>query len=227
MKYILQQGLISLLPDHIKATRPMRKRLSIVIILLIFGCVRPAKTSHLTVTTAAEDKTSMEINTLEVLKSDLELNQIEGRWYYKGKRYNGYALKFHSNGILGERLGFINGSREGLAQQWSANGVLRVECTYRNNRLDGLYKTWWENAERSKEAHYESGILNGEEKQWYPNGQLAKLRNIVNGKEAGLQKGWLKSGKIYVNYEVKNGRIYGMRRTNLCYQLEDEVVKRD
>ena len=58
-------------------------------------------------------------------------------------------------------------------------------------------------------------------------GQIAKLRNLVDGKERGVQKAWLANGKLYVNYEAKNGRVFGMRRANSCYKLEDEVIIRN
>ena len=71
-----------------------------------------------------------------------------------------------------------------------------------------------------------NGKMNGIAKEWYPTGELAKSRQLVDGKEDGLQKAWLQNGKLYVNYEAKNGRIFGMKRANSCYQLEDETVVR-
>ena len=166
------------------------------------------------------------INSLEVLKSELVLNQIEGKWYYKDQPYYGYSLKFHFNGVLEERLGFHKGKREGIAKRWSKNGVLRVESYYKQNRLVGSYKSWWENGVLGSEANYVNGKMNGVEKKWYATGQLAKERQLAEGKEEGLQKAWLDNGTLYVNYEAKNGRIFGMRRANSCYQLKDEIVVR-
>ncbi|MFB9052289.1 toxin-antitoxin system YwqK family antitoxin [Formosa undariae] len=169
----------------------------------------------------------LEINNLEVLKADLVLNQLEGRWYYKDKPYFGYSVTYHANDTLAERIGFVNGKREGLARRWSDKGILRVELYYKNNRLNGAYKTWWDNTVLSSQTYYENGVKQGFEKEWYPTGQLAKHRQLVNGKENGLQKAWLKNGTLYVNYEAKNGRIFGMKRANSCYTLENEVIKRD
>lgn len=166
------------------------------------------------------------IDAFEVDKKELVLNQIEAKWYYKGQPYNGYSIKYHSNGTVEERLGFYKGKREGVAKRWSKNGVLRVESFYKNNRLNGTYKSWWENGTLGSEATYANGKLNGIEKKWYPTGVLAKERQLVNGNEEGLQKAWLQNGTLYVNYEAKNGRIFGMKRANSCYQLEDEVVVR-
>jgi len=164
------------------------------------------------------------IDSAEVLKNELVLNQVEGKWYHQGQPFNGYSLKYHSDGTLGERLGFYNGKREGIAKRWSQNGVLRVEYHYKQNRLDGSYKSWWENGLLDSEVNYVNGKKSGIEKKWYPTGQLAKERHLVRGSEEGLQKAWLKNGKLYVNYEAKNGRIFGMRRANSCYQLKDETV---
>ena len=166
------------------------------------------------------------INTFEVPKEELTLNQLEGKWYYKNEPFNGYSLKKYSNGTVEERLGFYKGKREGVAKRWSEIGVLRVESYYKQNRLVGSYKSWWENGVLGAEANYENGKMNGVSKEWHPTGQLAKERQLIDGKENGLQKAWLKNGTLYVNYEAKNGRIFGMKRANSCYQLKDEVVVR-
>lgn len=180
---------------------------------------------------AVVDKTSIEkaivINDVEVHKDKLVLNQMEGKWYYNNEPFSGYSLKFHKKDIVVEKLGYYKGKREGIAKKWSENGVLRIESYYKQNRLVKTYKSWWENGQISSEANYENGLMNGVEKKWYPTGQLAKLRQIVDGKEDGLQKAWLQNGTLYVNYEAKNGRIFGMRKANSCYKIEDEVVIRN
>ncbi|TMM53712.1 toxin-antitoxin system YwqK family antitoxin [Maribacter algarum] len=193
-----------------------------LIVLVLLSCTSFSckKTSDAQSTVDAQ----IIINSVEVSKNDLVLNQVEGRWYYEGEPYNGYSLKYHSNDTLAERLGFYNGKREGIAKRWSQKDELQIESYYKQNRLDGSYKSWWENGVLASEAKYRNGKLSGVEKKWYPTGQLAKERQMVNGKEEGLQKAWLKNGTLYVNYESKNGRIFGMRRANSCYQLEDETV---
>ena len=197
------------------------KLFSILLIVLFFPqCKETAEIKE----TSDKDIT---IDRLEVAKEDLVLNQVEGKWYYHGQPFNGYSLRHHKSGILAEKIGYYEGKREGIAKKWSENGVLRVVSNYLNNRLSGSYKSWWENGVLAQEAEYLGGVLNGVEKKWYPTGELAKLRQLVGGKEEGLQKAWLQNGKLYVNYEAKNGRIFGMRRANSCYKLENEVVSRD
>ena len=164
------------------------------------------------------------IDNTKVLKEQLVLNQLEGKWYYNGVPYSGYSLKFHPNDTLGEKLGFYEGKREGIAKKWSENGVLRVESFYKQNRLDCVYKTWWENGVLASQSHYTNGVKQGLENEWYPTGQLAKARQLVDGSENGLQKAWLPNGKLYINYEARNGRIFGLQRANSCYKLENEKV---
>ena len=212
----------SLLPVRTKATRldPMKPFYSILLPLLFLASCKEVTVTKNTVNNA------IVIAGLEVSKNELTLHQTEGKWYYKGAPFNGYSMKFHTNGTTEERLGFYNGKREGIAKRWSENGVLRVESYYRQNRLVGSYKSWWENGVLGSEANYVNGKMKGMSREWYPSGRLAKERHLIDGMEDGLQKAWLKNGKLYVNYEAKNGRIFGMKRANSCYQLENEIVVR-
>ena len=162
----------------------------------------------------------------EVLKEDLILNGNQGVWYYKNQPFSGYAVRYHPNKTLMQKIGFYNGKKEGVAKIWFDNGILKVESHYDQNRLTGTYKSWWNNEVLSSESFYKDGKKQGVEKKWYASGVLAKKRSLIDGKENGMQMAWLANGKLYVNYEAKNGRIFGMRRANSCYKLEDEIIIR-
>jgi len=164
------------------------------------------------------------IKNIEVKKSDLVLNPLEGVWYYNEEPFNGYSVKFNKNGELVEKLGFFNGKRQGIAKTWSGNGVLRIASNYNQNKLVGDYKSYWENGNIALQVNYIDGKKEGEEKQFYSNGKISKRRWLERGKESGLQKAWLPNGKLYVNYEAKNGRVFGLMRANACYKLENEKV---
>ncbi|MBP0903319.1 toxin-antitoxin system YwqK family antitoxin [Mariniflexile gromovii] len=199
----------------------------LLLVVCLSGCKQASKDAFADNQEVEEQNQSVIIDTTVVAKSQLVLNQIEGTWYYKSKPFNGYSLKFYNNGVLQEKLGFLNGKRQGIAKRWSELGVLRVQCYYNQNNLVGIYKSFWENGELSEESTYENGVKQGVEKQWYDNGQLSKLRHLVDGNEVGMQQAWLKNGTLYVNYEAKNGRVFGLLRSNLCYQLENEKVIKD
>ena len=202
-----------------------RCKMKSILFLILFSLLGCEKNKPIKVASSVTEKErTIVISSLEVLKKELVHNPNKGRWYYKDKPFNGYSLKYYSNGVLEEKWGFYNGKREGVAKRWRENGKLFVESYYKNNRLTGVYKSWWNNGVLSDLCYYENGKKQGENKQWYPSGQLSKHRNLVNGKEEGMQKAWLANGKLYVNYEAKNGRIFGMRRANSCYKLEDEVI---
>lgn len=162
---------------------------------------------------------------VEVDQELLQLNALAGQWLYNGTPFNGYATKYHYNGQLVEKTGFLNGKREGPALKWHEDGTLASKKNYAENRLEGMAHTWWPNGQLSSESHYENRVRQGEQKRWYPNGQLARIMNFNHGKEEGLQQAWLQTGGFYVNYEAKNGRFFGMKRTNLCYQVKDGEIQ--
>ncbi|CAH8290679.1 MORN repeat protein [Mariniflexile fucanivorans] len=203
----------------------MIKPFLIVLFALIFsGChQQPEKMAHAENTRISQETPNVIDNVL-VAKNALYLNQKQGTWYYNKKPFNGFSVKFYPNGVLEEQLGFYKGKREGVAKRWSDNGVLRVESFYNQNKLVGIYKSWWENGLVAEESTYVNGFKQGIERQWHDNGTLSKLRHMVDGEESGMQQAWLKNGTLYINYEAKNGRIFGLLKSNLCYQLENEVV---
>lgn len=158
-------------------------------------------------------------------KDSLVLNGNEGNWYYKNKKYNGYAVKYYPNNTLKEKVGFYNGKKQGVYNYWFSNGTIKLESNYNQNVLIGSYTAFWSNGKKALETFYVNGKKEGVERQWYPEGNLSKVRNLVKDREEGLQKAWLKNGAIYVNYEAKNGRVFGMKRANLCYQLKNEKIE--
>ncbi|WP_422859157.1 toxin-antitoxin system YwqK family antitoxin [Flagellimonas sp. S174] len=166
------------------------------------------------------------IKNVEVEKELLQLNRFEGRWYHEGAPFNGYSVKTHKNGQIAEKTGFIYGKRQGPSLKWYEDGMLYSQKNYNNNGLEGTSKTWWPNGQQSTESNYRNRQRHGKQIKWYPNGQLAGITQFNKGKEEGLQQAWLQTGKLYANYEAKNGRFFGLRRSNLCYQLKNEVVQK-
>ena len=197
---------------------PIKQFLSLFLILGVLSCENDLSQQK-TNSTRAEG-----IANVWVLKDRLSLNGNEGNWYYKNQLFSGYAVKYYTNDSLQQKVGFLNGKKMGVAKTWFPNGVLRTKSYYQKNKLNGKSKSWWDNGTLASETFYIDGKTNGVAKKWYRDGTLAKLRNLVDNKEVGLQQAWLENGTLYVNYEAKNGRIFGMRRANSCYKLENEEV---
>ena len=207
------------LQDLIKAIKMKRARLlGMLLAVFHFSCEKHSEQKEAKAIDVAN------FSTLEVSKDQLKLNGNEGNWYYNGQVFTGFLVRRNTDGVLEQKVGFYKGKKEGIAKVWFSNGILKVESNYHKNKLVGSYKAWWMNGVLASEATYKNGKLEGVEKRWYDSGQLAKIMHYTNGIEAGIQQAWLKNGTLYVNYEAKNGRIFGMRKANLCYQLEDEVV---
>ncbi|MEL6305101.1 MAG: hypothetical protein AAFQ20_09960, partial [Bacteroidota bacterium] len=163
---------------------------------------------------------------MEIIRTNLELRPKEGKWYYNGRPFEGFAVQFHENGNLKEKVAYVNGKKQGKALKWYADGTLASEKNYFMNRLEGKSMMWWPNGNKSNESFYLNRQRHGVQTKWYPDGSKASVMRFREGKEEGLQQAWLPTGKLYVNYEAKNGRFFGLKRSNLCYQLKDEVVQR-
>ena len=49
--------------------------------------------------------------------------------------------------------------------------------------------------------------------------------NLAMGKAKGMQQAWRENDEIYNNYEAKKGRIFGLKKANLCYELDNEITQ--
>lgn len=162
----------------------------------------------------------------EVDAAALELRPGEGLVYYQGKPFCGTRIKrYPDGGQLAEKTAFAHGKKQGPSQKWFPDGTLSYEGGHEQGKLDGPAKTWWRNGILRSETPYKMGVVHGEVWQWYQSGAKFKKRSLVDGKEEGMQMSWRENGAIYCNYEAKNGRIFGLKRANLCYALEDEEIQ--
>jgi antitoxin component YwqK of YwqJK toxin-antitoxin module len=172
---------------------------------------------------SALDK-EIKIKDTEVLKESLVLRPVEGKWYYHDEPFSGFAT-IYNNAQKIEKTGYFKGKREGISQKWYDNGTLKSQTYYKANNKEGTEKTWSIYGHQVSESNFVDGIANGEQLKWHSNGLLAQKQNIIDGKESGQQQAWLTNGKIYVNYEAKNGRIFGLKKANLCYELDNEIIQ--
>lgn len=190
-------------------------------ILLFSGCNQPSKED---LALSKGHDLELEIKNIFIDENKIILNSAEGKWYYKNQLFNGYLVSYHENGELAKKTGFSNGIREGKTLAFFSNGTQKKEAFYKENKLHGIKLTFYGDGTLASESNYVNGKKHGVQKVWYASGQLAKKRGLNQGVEEGLQQAWLNNGALYVNYEAKNGRIFGMRRANSCYKLEDEKV---
>lgn len=192
---------------------------SFLFFLLVFGSCNKQTTKNKFIASAEE------ITNIIIAKEQVKLNPLKGKWFYNDKPFNGFAVTYHKNKVLSEKIGFFNGKREGNAFKYFNDGAIKYQATYINNKLHGVKLNYFKNGNLFSESNYVNGKRDGLQKIWYVSGQLAKKNNLSEGKEEGLQQAWLENGTLYVNYEAKNGRIFGMNRANLCYKLKNEKVQ--
>ena len=155
----------------------------------------------------------------------LILDQELGLVHYNGKPFSGAGVSYFKDGKKAESNKYIFGKRQGLRTKWFSNGEKSYVADYKNGKLDGFSKSWWNNGAIRSQSNFKEGLLEGEQKKWFKSGSVFKIQNYSAGKESGMQKAFRENGKIYANYEAKNGGVFGLKRSNLCYDLEDEKIK--
>ncbi len=167
---------------------------------------------------------TIEIPDTIVDKLVLWYNNKKSLWTLNEEPYSGYAVSYHQDSTLREKIGLLNGKKETLASLWYPKGNLRQIANYHKGKLHGEKKVWSSDAVLLSHLNYQSGKPHGEQKTWYPTGELHKKLNLNKGIEEGIQQAYRKNGALYANYEAKEGRIFGLKKASLCFGLEDESI---
>ena len=196
----------------------------LTLFLVVSSCAKKENTAK-TNKSKSVNRTPI-IDTLYVNSEKLEKKVVGGIRLYNGELFTGYATKYHENKQLAEKVFYINGRKEGVATYWFDNGKLKKTIAYQNNQLEGSTIAYFFSGKPSSIKNYSKNKLHGVQESWYRNGQLFKKQNYLKGRENGMQEAWMENGKKFINYEARNGRIFGLKRLNLCFGLENENIKK-
>ena len=207
----------------------MHQNLLAIFILSIFltACAEktriPTKISH----TPDQVDTLLEVPNNLVDKSALSYNNKTSLWTLNDQLYSGYAVSFYRDSVLKEKIGIINGRKQNQAIQWYPDGHYKQLANYHKGKLHGEKKSWSSDSSHVLITHlnYHLGKVHGVQKIWYPTGEIFKKLNLNMGREEGMQQAFRKNGDLFANYEAREGRIFGLKKTALCYGLEDEKVQ--
>lgn len=194
---------------------------SLIVLLLFIGCSEHSNQKN-DLNVQEHPKRSSNI---AVLQSELELKPLEGKFFYKGIPFTGTSESYYNDGQKATETEYVQGIKNGLVKKFFENGALSFESNYVDGRQHGETKSWWRNGNQRTISNYEKGIPHGSQHQWYKSGNKFKIIHLAQGKEEGMQKSWRENGKLYNNYEAKNGRIFGLKRSQLCFKLDDENVQ--
>lgn len=196
--------------------------------MLFCSCSQKTESDEL----AHLDATVVEIPLVTYDMHDVFFNKKNSQWQFRvnAALVSGYIVDRFKNGQYSKQFCVYEGRKEGMLKVYFPNGKVKFEEHYQNNKLHGEVKRWSQESSYQLMAQltYKEGKLHGEQKKWFATGELHKLMLMKDGKENGLQQAFRKNGALYANYEAKNGRVFGLKRSNLCYELDNqEVVYRD
>jgi antitoxin component YwqK of YwqJK toxin-antitoxin module len=158
--------------------------------------------------------------------SSLKYNNLTSEWFFDGYLYSGFIVDYYDNKKLKLKMSVYQGKRQNKTEKWYSNGKLMEVSSYHNGKLNGEKKVWVFTNEHIliSQLNYKLGKAHGEQRKWYPSGEIYKIMNFDDGIESGIQKAFRKNGALYANYEARDGRIYGLKKSKLCYSLEDEEI---
>lgn len=194
-------------------------------LLMVVSC--DEKTSKQTVEIPTTDMDILvEVPTTTVDKSLLHYDNKTSIWTLNNKLYSGYAESYYQDSTLEEKTGYLNGKKQNQSTLWFPDKQLKRITNYHKGKLHGVKKSWSpdENHVLVSQLNYYRGKAHGEQKFWYATGEVYKILNLNMGREDGLQQAFRKNGELYANYEAKESRIFGLKKSALCYGLEDENI---
>lgn len=173
------------------------------------------------------DVSSVTIPDRVVNKSSLNYDNRTSLWSLNNEPFSGYMVSFYQDSTLKEKAGILDGKKQNQFIEWYPDGKLKQVAHYHKGKLHGEKKRWSTDTSYILISHlnYHLGKAHKEQKQWYPTGELFKKLNMNMGKEEGIQQAFRKNGALYANYEAKDGRVFGLKKTALCFGLEDENIQ--
>lgn len=162
------------------------------------------------------------------LAKDVMYDRLTSSWLSKpdSLAISGLVIDHFENGVISKVINVSSGRQQGPQITYYPNGKIKFYEMFSDGKLDGLVERWsmQHGYKLISQLHYREGKLHGKQKKWYSSGELHKVLNMEMGVESGMQKAFRKNGVLYANYEAKNGRTFGLQRSNLCYELQNEEI---
>ncbi len=85
------------------------------------------------------------LNKIEISKSELKLNAVDGVYEFNGEAFTGIANLLYPTGVLAERSEYLNGKRHGFYQKSFDTGETSFEAHFDNGLRKGVARSWWSN----------------------------------------------------------------------------------
>lgn len=167
------------------------------------------------------------IPTILIDESALYYNKQTSEWYFNDVLFSGYGVAHYDDGKKKLKFGVLNGKKQGAYLEWYQDGHNKTISNYHLGKLHGEKKRWANNAEHTliAQLNYVQNRGHGQQIQWYATGEVFKVMNLNMGREEGMQRAYRKNGDLYANYQAKNGRIFGLKKSALCFGLDEENIQ--
>ncbi len=196
----------------------------LILCISFFECTNEAKVKALDHSTVDLEKLDIPIDSVDI--RDVFYNNNSSKWNKDEKPFSGFIISRNHDQSLKTVFGVLEGKKQNTSVEYFPDGSLKFSTDYYNGRIHGEKKSWSIDTPHIliSSLNYFQGKPHGEQKQWYPTGEIFKIMNLDMGKESGMQQAFRKNGDLFANYEAREGRIFGLKKTALCFGLEDENI---
>jgi antitoxin component YwqK of YwqJK toxin-antitoxin module len=141
--------------------------------------------------------------------TDSALHNVNGTWWLKGQKYNGYIIEKNNN-ILVAKLPVAGGKENGTAYGWFINGHKKYERRFLNGNREGIQRGWYKNDTMAFQYFFHNDKFEGVQRTFFESGHIWQSLGYVNGYEEGKQKSYNDSGRVINNFTIKNKKLYGV-----------------
>ncbi len=199
--------------------------ISTFLILVLIACAKQEESES--VMPSREAVSALVVPNLLVDISKLEYNKNISIWNFNGQAFSGYAVSYFQDSSLMQKFGIVDGRKQNEAKEWYADGHIKHAANYHKGKLHGEKKSWSAGPQHQlvSQLNYYLGKADGFQKKWYRTGEIFKILHYEMGKEKGIQQAFRKNGELFANYEAREGRTFGLKRSALCFGLEDESIQ--
>ena len=180
----------------------MRNYITIIIILILFGCKSKEQNNDL-LKGEKDPQVFTDTNGREyVIENDKNIYSKNTR-----KPYTGVLIMYFDNGKIKYEGNIVDGKKNGIMKSYYENGQLQEEGHYKEGKYEGLWRRYFDNGILSIKGNYKDDKQDGFWKSYYDNGQLYLDRIYKDGKLEGFWKSYYDNGQLKYEWNYKEGEL--------------------
>jgi antitoxin component YwqK of YwqJK toxin-antitoxin module len=104
------------------------------------------------------DRTEVDARVASIGQAELDYDDGEGRYLFRGQPFTGYSALRYPDGTLSSLTGFTDGIEHGVTVGWHPNGHISNYAETAESVFHGIVAEWDENGALIRTTRYRSGL---------------------------------------------------------------------